>query len=63
VRAGLSRILTAEAAAGAAESNPLVRLVTIPNAHHHLPLERPIELAAAMLEFAQTIASAASESA
>jgi len=52
IRAGLSRIMTAEAAARAAASNPLARLVTIPAAHHHLPLERPAELAAALLNFA-----------
>jgi pimeloyl-ACP methyl ester carboxylesterase len=53
IRAGLSRILTAEAAATAVASNPSVRLVTIPETHHHLPLERPAELAAAILRFAQ----------
>jgi pimeloyl-ACP methyl ester carboxylesterase len=52
IRAGLSRILTAEAAANAAASNPLARLVTIPESHHHLPLERPTELAHEILRFA-----------
>jgi pimeloyl-ACP methyl ester carboxylesterase len=54
IRAGLSRILTAEAAAAATASNPLVQLITLPGAHHHLPLERPAELAAAILGFART---------
>lgn len=53
VRAGLSRIMTAAAAAAAAASNPLAQLVTIPGAHHHLPLERPAELAAALCRFAR----------
>ena len=53
IRAGLSRIMTAEGAALAAESNPRVRLVTIPEAHHHLPLERPGELAQAIESFAR----------
>jgi pimeloyl-ACP methyl ester carboxylesterase len=56
VRAGESRILTAEAAAAAIASNPLARLVTIAGAHHHIPLERPVELAAELLKFARTVA-------
>ncbi len=51
IRAGESRILTAEAAAAAKKSNPLVRLVTIPGAHHHLPLEAPQELAGTIASF------------
>jgi pimeloyl-ACP methyl ester carboxylesterase len=51
IRAGLSRILTAEAAANAAASSRLARLVTIPHCHHHLPLERPLELALEILKF------------
>ncbi|HEY6393786.1 MAG TPA: alpha/beta hydrolase, partial [Candidatus Binataceae bacterium] len=35
VRAERSRIMTAEAAERARESNPQARLVTIPSAHHH----------------------------
>jgi pimeloyl-ACP methyl ester carboxylesterase len=46
VRAEMSRIMTADAAALAAASNPLARLVTIPAAHHHVLLERPGLLAA-----------------
>jgi pimeloyl-ACP methyl ester carboxylesterase len=51
VCAGNSRILTSDAAARAAASNPLASLVTIAGAHHHLPLERPVELARALLTF------------
>jgi pimeloyl-ACP methyl ester carboxylesterase len=51
VRAGNSRILTAEAAAHAAASNPLASLVTIAGAHHHIPLERPVELAQELVNF------------
>lgn len=52
VRAECSRIMTAEAAANASRSNPLVEVVTIPNAHHHLPLEAPESLAGALQQFA-----------
>ena len=45
IRAGLSRIMTAEASERAAASNPLMQLKVIEGAHHHLPLERPRELA------------------
>jgi pimeloyl-ACP methyl ester carboxylesterase len=54
VRAEHSRIMTADAAANAGRSNPLVELVTIPNAHHHLPLEAAESLAAAIERFALT---------
>jgi pimeloyl-ACP methyl ester carboxylesterase len=57
VRAGKSRIMTAEAAASAAASNPLVNLVEIPGAHHHLILERPRELAMAIENFADSPSS------
>jgi len=53
IRAGLSRIMTAEGATLAAASNPLARLVTIPEAHHHLPRERPAELAQEIESFAR----------
>jgi esterase len=52
VRAGMSRIMTAEAAAAAVESNSRVRLITITGAHHHLPLERPLELACEISKWA-----------
>ena len=51
IRAGNSRILTADAAAKAAASNRLSTLVTIAGAHHHLPLERPIDLARELRSF------------
>jgi pimeloyl-ACP methyl ester carboxylesterase len=51
VRAGHSRILSAEAATIAAASNTLAGLVTIAEAHHHIPLERPAELARELLSF------------
>jgi len=44
IRAGLSRIMMAEAAEQAAASNELVELKVLEGAHHHLPLERPHEL-------------------
>jgi pimeloyl-ACP methyl ester carboxylesterase len=53
IRAGESRIMTAEAAANAAASNPLVSLATLAGAHHHLPLEWPHELAQAIMAFAR----------
>jgi len=55
VRAEMSRIMTVEAAARAAESNPRVRLVTIPNAHHHVLIERPELLADAIRGFITTL--------
>ncbi len=51
IRGGQSRILTAEAATAAAQSSPRVSLMTIPDAHHHLPLESPRELALAIANF------------
>jgi pimeloyl-ACP methyl ester carboxylesterase len=51
IRAELSRIMTAEASAKAAASNPLVSLVEIPGGHHHVPLESPEPLARAIEEF------------
>jgi esterase len=51
IRAGESRILTAEAAVTAEKMNPLVKLVTIPDAHHHLPLESPEKLAREIANF------------
>lgn len=51
VRAGESRILTAQAAAQVADANACVSLVTIPGAHHHVPLENPTALAAAIRSF------------
>ena len=55
IRAEMSRIMTAEASVIAAQSNPLVRLVEIPGAHHHVPLECPEALARAVTEFIDTL--------
>jgi len=55
IRAEMSRIMTAEASANAVASNRLVRLVEIPAAHHHVPLECPELLAKAITEFAAGI--------
>jgi pimeloyl-ACP methyl ester carboxylesterase len=52
VRAERSRIMTEAAAIAATQSNPLVSLVTILGSHHHIPLERPLELARTIAEFA-----------
>jgi pimeloyl-ACP methyl ester carboxylesterase len=53
VRAGRSRIMTQEAAEAAAASNPRVELVVIPDAHHHVLLEKPQELARVIAGFAE----------
>ncbi len=52
VRAEHSRIMTAEAAENARASNPQTRLVTIADAHHHVILEKPAEVARVIEEFA-----------
>ena len=52
VRAENSRIMTAEAAQHARESNPHAKLVTIPGAHHHVILENPAAIARVIEEFA-----------
>ncbi len=52
VRAERSRIMTADAAISACHANRMVELVTIPNAHHHLPLEAPGSLAQVIEQFA-----------
>jgi pimeloyl-ACP methyl ester carboxylesterase len=51
VRGEYSRIMTAEAATLAQCSNSLIELATIPNAHHHLPLETPEPLARVIERF------------
>ncbi len=52
VRAGHSRIMTAEGAEHARVANPNVRVVTIADAHHHVILERPEEVARLIEDFA-----------
>jgi pimeloyl-ACP methyl ester carboxylesterase len=51
VRAERSRIMTAEAAEAASLANPHTRLVTIPDAHHHVLLEKPDALARVIEDF------------
>lgn len=55
VRAEHSRIMTAEAAERARASNPNTRLVTIADAHHHVILEKPEEVARVIEEFAASL--------
>jgi pimeloyl-ACP methyl ester carboxylesterase len=52
VRGEKSRVMITEGAAHALESNPLARLSVIAGAHHHLPLERPREIAELIGQFA-----------
>lgn len=51
IRAEHSRIMTADGARRAIETNSNARLVTIAGAHHHVILERPAEVARAIREF------------
>jgi esterase len=51
VRAEHSRIMTADEAEHARASNPQTRLVTIADAHHHVILEKPAEVARVIEEF------------
>ncbi len=51
VRAGKSRIMTQESSEAAAASNPHTKLVVIPDAHHHVILEKPAEVARLIAEF------------
>ncbi len=51
VRGGRSRIMTAEAANRAVQSNPMVRLAVIEDCHHHVIIERPAALAALVEDF------------
>jgi esterase len=55
IRAEMSRIMTAEASATAVASNQRVRLVVIPGAYHHVPLESPAALARIIGDFASSI--------
>lgn len=55
VRAEHSRIMTAEAAEHARASNPNARLVTIADAHHHVILEKPEEVARVIEDFAASL--------
>lgn len=55
IRAEMSRIMTAEASANAEMSNRRVRLVEIPGAHHHVPLECPAALARIIVNFVSNL--------
>jgi pimeloyl-ACP methyl ester carboxylesterase len=55
VRAEHSKIMTAEAAETARASNPRARLVTIRDAHHHVILEKPAEVARVIEQFAASL--------
>jgi pimeloyl-ACP methyl ester carboxylesterase len=57
VRAEHSRIMTAEGAAHASASNPNARLITIADAHHHVILEKPDEVARMIEAFAASLDS------
>ncbi len=57
VRAEHSRIMTAEGAEQARESNPNARLVTIAGAHHHVILEKPEAVARVIEEFAASLSN------
>jgi pimeloyl-ACP methyl ester carboxylesterase len=51
VRGALSSVMTKPACALAMEANRLCRLVEIPDAHHHVLLEQPADLAHAVEQF------------
>jgi len=55
VRAGQSRIMTAEGLEHARAANPNAQLVTIADAHHHVILERPEAVARVIEEFAASL--------
>ena len=55
VRAGHSRIMTAEGAEHARAENPMVRVLTIADAHHHVILERPDAIARVIEQFAASL--------
>ncbi len=55
VRAGKSRIMTQESSQAAAASNPHTRLMVIPDAHHHVILEKPGEVARLIAGFAANL--------
>jgi pimeloyl-ACP methyl ester carboxylesterase len=55
VRAERSRIMTAEALESARVANPQVRVLTIPDAHHHVILEKPDAVARVIENFATSL--------
>ena len=55
VRAEMSRIMMQESSEAAEASNPQLKLVVIPDAHHHVILEKPHEVAATITGFVATL--------
>jgi pimeloyl-ACP methyl ester carboxylesterase len=55
VRAERSKIMTVEGVEAARIANPEVRVVTIPDAHHHVLLEKPDAVARVIEEFAASL--------
>jgi pimeloyl-ACP methyl ester carboxylesterase len=55
VRGGLSPVLTAEMADRLRSLIPAAALVTIPDAYHHLTLDRPDEFTTALTRFLATL--------
>jgi len=55
VRAERSRIMTAAALEAARVANPQVRVLTIPDAHHHVILEKPDAVARVIEDFAASL--------
>lgn len=55
VRAANSRIMTAQGAEQARAANPRARLITIPDSHHHVLLEKPDDVARIIVEFATSV--------
>ncbi len=55
VRAERSRIMTVEGLESARVANPQLRAITIPDAHHHVLLEKPEEVARAIETFAASL--------
>ncbi len=55
VRAERSRIMTPEGMESARVANPQVRVITIPDAHHHVILEKPDTVARAIEDFAASL--------
>jgi pimeloyl-ACP methyl ester carboxylesterase len=55
IRAERSRIMTADAAEKARQSNTDARLITIPDAHHHVLLEKPVAVARVLEDFAASL--------
>jgi len=53
VRSEKSRIMTQESSEAAASSNPHTRLMVIPDAHHHVILEKPAETSRVIREFVE----------